>query len=162
MTASARTPKTVDAGSLWAGGAAAALVAALVVVVGILLCRGVLDIPVLAPEGEGVWGNANTVTFAVGAAVAAFVATGVLHLLLLSAPQPTKFFGWIMVLATAIGVLAPFTTDAETDSKIATAAVLFAVGVAIGSLVSASGRSAVRKAMLRSGPPPLSPPYRGR
>ena len=150
----ARTPKKVDAASLWAGGAAAALVAALVVVVGILLCRGVLDIPVLAPEGEGVWGNANTVTFAVSAAVAAFVATGVLHLLLLSAPQPTKFFGWIMVLATAVGILAPFTTDAETDSKIATAAILLAVGIAIGSLVSASGRSAVRKAALGSGPPP--------
>ena len=154
MTESGRTAKVVDAGSLWAGGAAAALVAALVVAVGILLCRGVLDIPVLAPEGEGVWGDAKTATFALGAAVAALVATGVLHLLLLSAPQPTKFFAWIVALATAVGILAPFTTDAALSSKVATAGVMLAVGIAIGSLVSASGRSAVRKAMLRPGRPP--------
>jgi hypothetical protein len=150
MTESGRTVKQVDAGSLWAGGAAAALVAALVVAVGILLCRGVLDIPVLAPEGEGVWGNANTASFAIGAAVAALIATGVLHLLLLSAPQPTKFFAWIMALATAVGILAPFATDAELSSKIATGGVILAVGIAIGTLVSASGRSAVRKARFRT------------
>jgi hypothetical protein len=158
MTEPRRPPRTVDAGSLWAGGAAAALVAALVVVVGVLLCRGVLDVPVLAPEGEGVWGDADTVTFAVGAAVAAFVATGVLHLLLVSTPRPGRFFGWIMVLGTAAAVLAPFTTNAAMESKVATSAVILAVGIAIGTLVSASGRSAVRKASLRSGSP-LSPPY---
>ena len=109
----ARTnPRTVDAGTLWAGGLAAAVVAALIVVVGILLCRGVLDVPVLAPEGEGVWGNADTVTFAVGAAVAALLATGLLHLLLLFTPRPGRFFGWIMGLVTAAAVIAPFTTNA--------------------------------------------------
>ena len=159
MTEPRTNPRTVDAGTLWAGGLlAAAVVAALIVVVGILLCRGVLDVPVLAPEGEGVWGDADTVTFAVGAAVAALLATGLLHLLLLFTPRPGRFFGWIVGLVTAAAVIAPFTTNASTESKIATATVLLVVGIAIGTLVSASGRSAVRKARLRSGPP-LSPPY---
>ena len=159
MTDPRRTPPVVDAGTLWAGGLAAAVVAALIVVVGILFCRGVLDIAVLAPEGEGVWGDADTATFAGGAALAALLATGLLHLLLLFTPSPSRFFGWIVGLVTAAAVIAPFATKASTESKIATAAVVLVVGIAIGTLVSASGRSAVRKAQLKSGPPPLSPPY---
>ena len=87
MTLPTRTPRPLDAGVLWAGGVAAAFVAALIVIVGILFCRGVLDIPILAPKGEGVWGDADTVTYAAGAAVAALLATGVMHLLLLSTPK---------------------------------------------------------------------------
>ena len=66
----------------------------------------------LAPEGEGVWGDANTVTFAVGAAVAAFVATGLLHLLLLSAPSPASSSAGSWRWRRPSAVLAPFTTDA--------------------------------------------------
>ena len=40
---------TVDAKRLWAGGAATALVAALAAVVGLLIVRGLLDIPVITP-----------------------------------------------------------------------------------------------------------------
>ena len=54
----------VDAGRLWAGGAATAVVAALIAVVGILLARGVFDVPVLAPKGEGTWGDADTLKYA--------------------------------------------------------------------------------------------------
>jgi hypothetical protein len=43
------------------GGVAAALVAALVVVVGVLLCRAVVDVPVPAPEGDGVSGDVDMV-----------------------------------------------------------------------------------------------------
>ena len=42
----------VAAGRLWAGGAATAVVAALIAVVGILLARGVFDVPVLAPKAR--------------------------------------------------------------------------------------------------------------
>ena len=157
MTDPRSTSRRVDAGALWAGGAAAALVAALVVVAGILICRGILDIAVLAPQGDGVWGDADTAKLAGGAALAALVATGVMHLLLLSTPRPGMFFGWIMTLATAVAVVAPFAVKASTESKFATAAINLVVGIAIGTLVSASAHSAVRKASLRAGPP-LSPP----
>ena len=72
----------------WAGGAATAIVAALIAVVGILLARGVFDVPVLAPEGEGTWGDADTLKIRVYCAVAALVATGLLHLLLSSRRGP--------------------------------------------------------------------------
>ena len=38
----------VDAGRLWTGGLATAVVAALVALVGVLIARGLFDIPVLA------------------------------------------------------------------------------------------------------------------
>ncbi len=139
-------PRRADPGTLWAGGAAAGVVAALVVVLGVLVCRGVLGIPVLAPEGDGVWGDVDTATFAVGAFLAALVATGLMHLLLLSAPRPGTFFGWIMTLLTAVAVFAPFTGGASTGSALATAAINLVTGVAIGSLVAVSARSAERKA----------------
>ncbi|HEY6596372.1 MAG TPA: DUF6069 family protein [Asanoa sp.] len=157
MTEPVRTPRPVDARTLWAGGVAAAVVAALVALVGIVVCRGLLDVPVLAREGDGIWGDADTAAYAVGAALAALVATGMAHLLLLSSPRPGRFFAWIMTLATIAAVLVPFAVTATLASRFATAAINLAVGIAIGSLVGASGRSAVRKASLGAGAPPSYP-----
>src|SRR5439155_17087364 len=78
----------VDAVRLWTGGAATALVAALITVVGVLLVRGIFGVPVLAPKGKGVWGDASTAWYALGAAGAAIVATGLMHILLLYTPRP--------------------------------------------------------------------------
>ena len=134
----------VNANRLWTGGVATAVVAALVAVVGVLIARGLLDVPVLAPTEEGVLGNANTARLALVAAGAALAATGLMHLLLLFIPRPWQFFTWIMSLLTLAAVLAPFSTDAEIATKVATAAIFLAIGVAIGSLVSGVASSAVR------------------
>jgi len=82
----------VDAGRLWMGGLVTAVVAALVAVVGVLIARGLFDVPVLAPTGEGALGNASTARLALLAAVAAVAATGLMHLLLVSTPCPFRFF----------------------------------------------------------------------
>jgi membrane associated rhomboid family serine protease len=135
----------VDAGRLWTGGLATALVAALVAVVGVLIARGLFDVPVLAPTREGALGNANTATLAILAAAAALVATGLMHLLLLlSTPRPFRFFTWIVSLLTLLAVLAPFMTDAKLATQVATAAIGLVIGMAIGSLVSGAARSAIR------------------
>jgi hypothetical protein len=76
----------VDAGRLWTGGLATALIAALIAVVGVLIVRGLFDVPVLAPEREGALGDSTAARLAILAAVAALVATGLMHLLLLSTP----------------------------------------------------------------------------
>ena len=134
----------VAGGRLWAGGVATAVVAGLVAVAGILLARGVFDIAVLAPQGEGTWGDADTAKYALYCGLAALVATGLLHLLLISAPRPLQFFGWIITLATVVGAIAPFAAGGTTASKVATGLINVAVGIAIGTLLSGAARSALR------------------
>ena len=133
----------VNAGRLWSGGLATALVAALVAVVGILLARGLFDVPILAPKGNGVWGDASTFWYSVGAACAALVATGLMHLLLISTPRPMLFFGWAIGLATLVGMLAPFIVEASLASRVCSSLLNLVIGVAIGSLVAGTARSAL-------------------
>ena len=71
---STRPAPRLDAGRLWTGGLATAAVAALVAVVGVLIARGVFDVPVLAPTGEGTLGDASTARLAGLAALAALLA----------------------------------------------------------------------------------------
>lgn len=135
----------VAAGRLWAGGLATAIVAILVAVVGIVISRGIFDVQVLEPQGEGVWVFASTWWYATVAAILAVVATGLAHLLLLFTPRPMSFFGWIVALATAVAVLAPFASDAALESKVATGLINLAIGVAIGTLLTGVASSATRR-----------------
>jgi hypothetical protein len=138
-----------DAGQVWAGGAATAVVAALVALVGILICRWTLGIPILAPAGDGAWGDAHTIGYVLAAACVALVATALLYLLMLGTPQPAMFFSWIMALATLAAVVYPFSTSAPIAQKAATAIVNLVLGIAITSLLSATAARAIR----RVGPP---------
>ncbi len=54
----------LDPGRLWAGGAATAGIAALVALAGMLIARGLAHVAILAPTSDGIWGNANTTTYA--------------------------------------------------------------------------------------------------
>ncbi|RZT07531.1 hypothetical protein EV649_7945 [Kribbella sp. VKM Ac-2569] len=134
----------VSAGRLWAGGIATTVIAGLIAVVGIFLARGLFDVPVLAPQGAGVWGDADTVTYALVCAFAAVVATGLLHLLLLTTPRPLQFFGWIITLATLVAAAAPFVIDGPIAPKVATAVINIAVGAATGTLLTGVGTRAVQ------------------
>jgi hypothetical protein len=134
----------VDAGKLWPGGIAAAVVAALVALVGVLVCRWLFGIPLLAPKSDGAYGDVHTTDLVLVAAAAALVATGVVHLLLLSTPRPLTFFAWIIGLATVLTVLVPFSTAAPLTAKVATAVVDLVLGVAIGSLISGVAARSVR------------------
>ncbi|HWM02069.1 MAG TPA: DUF6069 family protein [Actinophytocola sp.] len=136
----------LDAGRLWSGGAATAVVAGLLAVVGILFARGVLDVPVLSPEGEGVWGDANTVTYALVSAAVALAATGLMQLLGTTTPQFPTFFTWIMVLLTAIAVVVPLSLPVPWEHKLATAVVNLVIGIAITSIINGVARSAYQRA----------------
>lgn len=126
----------INVSRLWAGGLATAVVAGLVIIVGVLLARNVFGFAVLAPEADGHFGNAITGYYAAVAAVAALLATGLLHLLLLAAPSPQSFFSWIGGLATAVATVSPFTQSAALESQITTAAINLVAGVAIVTLLS--------------------------
>jgi hypothetical protein len=119
----------IDAARLWAGGVATAVVAALVAIVGLLIARGIFDVPVLAPKGEGAWGSASTTTY-------------LMHLLSVATPAPSQFFGWIMVLVTLIAVVLPLTLTVETSAKYATAAINLVIGLVIAIVVNSMAANA--------------------
>jgi len=134
-----------DPAQFWAGAAATAVVAALIALVGILICRWTLNIPILAPAGDGAWGNAQTAEYALVSALIAVIAAGLLYLLVLGAPHPTMFFDWIMGLATLAAVVYPFSTSAPIEQKAATAVVNLVLGIAITSLLTAVAARAIRR-----------------
>jgi hypothetical protein len=134
-----------DSAQFWAGAVATAVVAALIALVGILICRWTLRIPILAPAGAGAWGNAHTGEYVLLAALIALAAAGVLYLLVLGTPQPGMFFDWMMGLATLAAVVYPFSTAAPLDQKGATAVVNLVLGIAITSLLTAVAARAVRR-----------------
>jgi Family of unknown function (DUF6069) len=140
-----RSGSRVDARRLWAGGVATAVVAALVGLVGVLACRWLFNIPVLAPKQDGAYGDVHTTAIVLIAAAAALLATGLVHLLLLSVPRPLTFFAWIVGLATVLVVILPFQTTAPLSSKVATGLVDAVIGITIGSLVSMVAARSVRR-----------------
>ena len=150
----------VDARALWSGGVATAIVAALIALVGILLCRWLFNIPILSPRREGAWGNASTVGYTLAAAACALAATGLMYLLLISTPRPRTFFAWIIGLATLVAVVYPFSTTAPLSQKLATAAVNLVLGVAIGTLVYQVSLRAGRYVVRGGYRPPAPPPSR--
>jgi hypothetical protein len=157
------TRRVVDTGRLWTGGLLAGVVAAGVAIVGLLVARGILDIPVLI-ERDGELVDASTWWYAGAAFLAALAATGLLHLLLLRAPQPSQFFGWIVGLAVAVAVLLPYATGAELASKVATSVLNLVIGLSVASVVSGLGRSSARvldepDPGLPYGSSPYGPPY---
>jgi hypothetical protein len=146
---STRSRAVLDAGRLWTGGVATAIVAALVAILGVLLVRGVLNVPLLAPTEAGTLGDASTVMLALLAALAALLATGLMHVLLLTTPRPWQFFNAIVALLTLIAAVLPFLTSASPGSKVATAIIVLFIGATIGALLTGVARSAVR---MRPGP----------
>ncbi|MBO0814725.1 MAG: hypothetical protein J2P30_06185 [Actinobacteria bacterium] len=132
--------------------------AGLIALAGVLICRWLFDVPILAPRRDGAYGNAHTTTLILVSAGAALLATLLAYLLLLSTPRPMLFFGWIVGLVTAVMVIFPFSTGATLEEKIATAAVYLVIGVAIGTLISGVAARAVRRRRVVSAPPGGYPP----
>jgi hypothetical protein len=140
----AGTRSSVSAKTLWAGGLATAVVAAFGYAVGVVIARGVFDIPVLAPERAGITGDASTWQYAATAFVAALVATALVHLLLVVTPRPLKFFTWIVGLATTLVTVLPFTQRAELAAQVATAIINLVIGIMIVSLLRSVAVRAIR------------------
>jgi uncharacterized membrane protein len=113
-------------------------------VAGILIARGIFGVAVLAPERDGLWGNASTGVYALFAASAALAATGLRHILSVTTPAPTQFFGWIMAICTVIAMVLPLTLGADLGSRVATAAINLGLGVIVILLVSSSAANARR------------------
>jgi hypothetical protein len=149
----------VNAARLWGGGVATALVAALVALVGRLICENVLDITLATPAALVGRSASGGLSYPVAAFLLALLATGLAHVLALFAPQPQRFFAWIIALCTIAGMALPFGLEIAHDRQWATAIVNLLLGLAIGSLLSAVLASSYRPAPLPQAPP-APPPAR--
>jgi hypothetical protein len=124
-------PPRPDAQRLWAAGGATAVVAALAALVGILIARGLAHVAILAPQGDGAWGDASTWAYVVLSAVCGLVATGLLHFLLVTTPRAGQFFGWIMGLLTVVAMVIPLSLLADMNNRVATALLNLLIGLAV-------------------------------
>jgi hypothetical protein len=134
MTEPARVDVSVDTGRLWGGGVATGVVAALVAVVGVLVCS-IFDVRLVRPALLLDLFHTFAGDYALTAFVMTLVATAVAHLLVLVTPRPRMFFSWIIGLATVAGVAVPFAVGENTESQVATACINLALGVCVGSLL---------------------------
>ena len=126
--------RSLDAGALWAGGLATAVVAALVAVVGVLLGEQVLGIDMVEPPLVPI-GDLFAVRYAITAALLALVMTAIAHLLVLTTPRPRSFLSWIGGLMVAVGVVLPFAADGELPGRITTALLNLIIGICALTLV---------------------------
>lgn len=134
----------VNIGRLWAGGVAAAVVAALIALVGLLVAKALFQIGESSSKHYSSFGEDSTVQLCIIAAAAAILATALVHLLLVSTPSPLSYFGWIVGLLTVAAVVVPFLTSSSWPIKLAEAVIHLVIGIAIGGLVSNAAVSASR------------------
>jgi Family of unknown function (DUF6069) len=127
----------VVAGRLWAGGVATACVAALVAALGVLLCSSVLDVSIDEAALVLPITDSLALNYALTAFLLALAATGLAHLLSVTTPRPRSFFGWIVGLVTVAAMVAPFAFEGDLAGKIGTALINLAIGIAIGTLLTA-------------------------
>lgn len=135
--------RRVDVARLWAGGAATMIVAAGVALVGILAIQALFSLDGLARYRGDVFVG-DKVTLAIASGLAALAATGLLHLLMMSAPRAHKFFAWIAGLAIVAVILEEFLTGYGLLDKLITSALYLIIGIAITSLLSGVARTAIR------------------
>jgi hypothetical protein len=75
-----------------------------------------------------------------------------MHVLILSTPRPMRFFAWVVGLCTVVGMLTPFLASSTLAATLLTAGLNLVLGVAIGSLVAGTARSAMHVATTRQAP----------
>ncbi|MFC4942822.1 hypothetical protein [Pseudonocardia sp. GCM10023141] len=138
---------------MWSGGAATAVVAALIGVVGVLVLRALFKVAVLGPATAGVLGDSGTIWLCLSGALAALLATGLAHLLLLGTPRPLAYLGWIAGLVTAIATIWPFLQGNVLVIMIGTAVIHLVMGLVIVSLVTGAAASASRRPRPVAGQP---------
>jgi hypothetical protein len=113
---------------------ATACVAALIAVVGVVVCN-VLDIRLVRPAllVDVLHGFAGD--YALTVFVLTLVATAIAHLVALTTPRPRMFFTWIVLLATVVAVVTPFAVGDDVTSQTATACINLVVGLCVVSLL---------------------------
>jgi hypothetical protein len=134
----------INVARLWSGGVATAVVAALIGVVGVLIVRAVFQVAIGGAKSAGPLGDESTVWLCLSGALAALIATGLAHLLLLGTPRPLAYLGWIVGLLTAIATVLPLLGGISVTT-VSTAVIHLIMGLVIGSLVTGAAASAGKR-----------------
>ncbi|PRZ05234.1 hypothetical protein BCE75_108216 [Isoptericola sp. CG 20/1183] len=130
----------LDVGRYWAGAAATVLVCALLGLAASVIFDEVFDIGLYAPPD--VLGAGDDASWAGAGAVFALLGAAVLHLLVVIAPRPRMFFGWLVGLTTVILAVLPFTGNPDPLAGAMTALVWVILGLAVSSMLgSVLGRT---------------------
>ncbi len=129
----------IDQTSYCTGIALTAVVAVLTAVLGMIISRGILQIPVLDTTGQP-----GVLAYVLGAAGIALGA-GVLYFAMLRfAPRPTDFYAALALLGIALAVAVPFTIPAALSVQAALAITNLAVGGTIAIMVPLAASNARR------------------
>jgi hypothetical protein len=131
------TRPSLNSALYWSGVAATAVVAAVTAIVGVIIAEGILDRDLVPPLLNVLALDGHIARYACAAAVAAVLAGGLLHLLILAAPHPDAFFTWIAALVTLACALLPFTLTDNVGDALMTGVLNAAIGVSITSLLPA-------------------------
>lgn len=135
--------RRVDPIRIWTGGVATALVAGGIGWVGVLVIRAIFHVPGIHRVGNDNL-SVDQLSLAITAAVAALLATALLHLLLLGTPGAHRFFAWIVGLVVVGFIVEQMLTGDGWLSSVLISAVYLVIGIAIASLLSGVARTAVR------------------
>ncbi|MGC5168961.1 DUF6069 family protein [Luteimicrobium sp. DT211] len=148
---------TLDGGRYVAGALATALVAALIGLVGVVVIEGIFDQDMVPPPDLFGTGS-HAAAFAIDGAIFAILAAAVLALLVVSTPRPKRFFGWLMVLATALITVLPFAWTSHLDRAVLAAVVNLVIGIATWSLLAGVATRTIRPAPRAPQTPPAAGP----
>lgn len=130
-----RQPPKIDAGKYWAGAAATILVCALLGVAASVIFDDVFGVGLIPPPD--LLDVGDDASWAAAGAVFALISAAVLHILVLIAPSPRMFFGWLVGLATVILAVLPWTSASDPLASAMTSLVWVILGIATASLLGA-------------------------
>jgi hypothetical protein len=125
----------IDEATYCTGIALTAVVAVLTAVLGMIISRGILQIPVL---------ESGVLAYVLGVAGIALGAGALFFAMLHFAPRPSNFYAALAVLGIALAVAVPFTILAALSVQAALAITNLAVGGTIAVMVPLSASHARR------------------
>lgn len=137
------TRRRIDPIRIWTGGVATALVAGGIGWVGVLVIRAIFQVPGIHKLGDDNL-DVDQLSLAISAAVAALLATALLHLLLLGTPGAHRFFAWIVGLCVVGLIVEQMLAGSGWLTSLLICAVYLVIGIAIASLLSGVARTAIR------------------
>lgn len=121
----------IDQVRFWVGASLAAAIAAAASLVGLLLIRGVLNVPILVTSTHPL----DVTAYALITAAIVIGASALYNLMLHVAPHPTTYYGALAAVGIALAVLLPFTVSVALVSQAALAGLNLVIGLLVAFLV---------------------------